>query len=163
MIFEQLVSPDSVLCNAQARSKKHCLEIISELLAHSSSDIAHEEIFARLTERERLGCTSLTDGVAFPHCRVDGLQTSAGALIRLAEPVDFDALDGMPVDVVFGLMVPAEVDESHVADITELSHTLRDASLAASLRAATTSRDLYDALLAGQATTVAKIDPAHSS
>ena len=55
MILEQLISPDSVLCNAHARSKKHSLEILSELLANPNPDIANEEIFAKLIERERLG------------------------------------------------------------------------------------------------------------
>jgi PTS system nitrogen regulatory IIA component len=150
MNLEHLISPDSVLCNANARSKKHCLEILSELLARSNPDIASEEIFVRLIERERLGCTSLDKGIAFPHCRVSGANDSAGALIRLSAPVDFDAIDGEGVDLVFGLMVPTEVYDRHIADISDLTKFLSDEALRARLRTATTSSDLYDALLAGQ-------------
>ena len=146
MLLEEIIKPDSVLCNAHARSKKHSLEILSELLARSELGIASDDIFARLIERERLGCTSLDQGVAFPHCRVDGLKISAAALIKLIEPVDFDAQDGEDVDVVFGLIVPTEVDDSHHADISSITELLSDKALRARLRDANTSSELYDAL-----------------
>ena len=94
MLLEELIKPDAVLCNATARSKKHCLEILSELLIRSNPDIASENIFEGLVERERLGCTGLDKGAAFPHCRIKGIDTSHAALIKLSEAVDFDAADG---------------------------------------------------------------------
>ena len=63
MILENIIRPDSVLCNVTARSKKHCLEILSELLTRPNPDIANEEAFTKLIERERLGCTSLDKGI----------------------------------------------------------------------------------------------------
>lgn len=146
MLLEELVKPDNVLCNAHARSKKHCLEILSELLARCDSELSHEEIFARLIERERLGCTSLDAGIAFPHCRVDGVKRSHGALMKLSAPVDFDATDGEDVDLVFGLMVPADPDESHHADIGLITRSLMKQELRDALRAAKSSRELYAAL-----------------
>ena len=146
MLLEEIIKPDSVLCNAHARSKKHSLEILSELLARSELGIASDDIFSRLIERERLGCTSLDQGVAFPHCRVDGLKISAAALIKLSEPVDFDSQDGEDVDLVFGLIVPTEVDDSHHADISRIAELLGDRALRARLRDASTSSELYDAL-----------------
>jgi len=146
MLLEEIIKPDSVLCNAHARSKKHSLEILSELLAHSELGITSDDIFARLIERERLGCTSLDQGVAFPHCRVDGLNISAAALIKLSDPVDFDSQDGEDVDLVFGLIVPTEVDDSHHADICSIADLLGDKALRARLRDANTSSELYDAL-----------------
>ncbi len=160
MVLEHLIKPDSVLCNAQARSKKHCLEILSELLAQNNPDIANEEIFSRLIERERLGCTSLNRGVAFPHCRVNGVKNSCGALMKLSEPVDFDASDGQPVDLVLGMMVPAEVDASHYADLELLSTFLMDDALRARLRAATSSSELFDAIMVGQFDPAGKLDRA---
>lgn len=150
MILEELIKPDSVLCNAHARSKKHCLEILSELLARTESDLANEEIFARLIERERLGCTSLDSGIAFPHCRVDSIKASSGALMKLSSPVDFDANDGIDVDLVFGLMVPSELDDSHRADINMITASLMSAELRTALRAAKSSKELYQALLSNQ-------------
>ena len=147
MTLEELISPESVLCNAQARSKKHCLEILSELLAAASPSISSEEIFSNLFERERLGCTGLDKGTAFPHCRVEGLTESTGALIRLSAQVDFDTADGELVDLVFGLIVPADLDESHHADIRMITDLLNDDELRSRLRDAGSSSDLYRALL----------------
>lgn len=150
MILEQLVKPDNVLCNAHARSKKHCIEILSELLARADSEISHEEIFAGLIDRERLGCTSLDAGIAFPHCRVSGLKKSSGALMKLKSPVDFDANDGEDVDLVFGLMVPEELDDSHRAEINRVVDSLMDMGLRERLREAKSSSDLYKALLTAE-------------
>ncbi len=154
MLLEQIIKPDSVLCNAQARSKKHCLEILSELLVRSVPEINSEDIFERLVERERLGCTSLDQGVAFPHCRVEGLDTTVAALIRLSEPVDFDSPDGELVDLVFGLMVPKEINESHQANICSIADLLGDQTLRQKMRDATTSNELYDSLIDSSVATV---------
>ncbi len=149
MSLENIIQPDSVLCNAQARSKKHCLEILSELLVRSIPDISADDIFERLIERERLGCTSLEKGVAFPHCRVDGLVESRAAMIKLSEAVDFDSADGEPVDLVFGMLVPRELEEVHYADIEEVTCILKSEDLRARLRECNTSSELYDRLLEG--------------
>lgn len=146
MLLEEIIRPDSVLCNAHARSKKHCLEILSELLVRSQPAIPSDDIFAGLIERERLGCTSLDQGAAFPHCRVEGLDTSVAALIKLREAVEFDAPDGEAVDLVFGLMVPAEIGDEDHANVSSIAELLGDRDLRSKLREATTSRELYEAL-----------------
>jgi len=153
MNLDELVKPDSVLCNVSARSKKHCLEILSELLTHSNPDIASEDVFAKLVDRERLGCTCLDKGVAFPHCRIEGIKRSTCALLKLSSPIDFDSADGQSVDLVFGMMVPENLEAADYADIEMLTELLRDDVLCARLRAATKSSALGDALLAG------RIDP----
>ena len=150
MILENIIRPDSVLCNVSARSKKHCLEILSELLTGPNPDIANEEAFVKLIERERLGCTSLEKGIAFPHCRGNGVKKNSAALIKLLEPVDFDSIDGEDVDLVFGLMVPSDLDEAGRAEIESITQFLRDETLRARLRSANSSSELYEALLAGQ-------------
>ena len=149
MLLEEIINPDAVLCNAHARSKKHCLEILSELLVRSIPEISADDIFEKLNERERLGCTGLDLGVAFPHCRVEGLHESVAAMIKLSEPVDFDAPDGEPVDLVFGLIVPKAVTDSHIADINMITGLLGDAGLRGRLRSATSSRELHESLLHG--------------
>ena len=158
MNLEHIIQPDSVVCNVTARSKKHCLEILSELLTRPNPDIAAEEAFARLIERERLGSTCLENGVAFPHCRVDGVKKNSAALIKLLDPVDFDSSDGEYVDLVFGMMVPEQLGKADHEEIELLSGFLRDETLRARLRAATSSNELYDALLAGQVEPAPKLD-----
>ena len=154
MLLEEIIQPDSVLCNAQARSKKHCLEILSELLVRQVQHLAADDIFEGLIERERLGCTSLDQGVAFPHCRVEGLETNVAALIKLSEPVDFDSADGELVDIVFGMMVPADINESHQANIRSIADLLNDLELRQKMRAANSSRELYDSLIDSSVATV---------
>ncbi len=147
MNLEELIQPDSVLCNVSARSKKHCLEVLSELLTRANPDIANEEIFARLIERERLGCTSLDKGVAFPHCRINGLRACSAALMKLSDPVDFGSTDGESVDLVFGMILPQEISEEDRDNLQAFSALLRDKTLIASLREAKSSRELMDALM----------------
>jgi len=149
MLLQEIIKPDGVLCNATARSKKHCLEILSELLIRSHPEIPGDDIFECLISRERLGCTSLLKGAAFPHCRVNGIETSNAALIKLSEPIDFDSPDGEPIDLVFGMMVPAELEQRHHDEIQYVTSLLADEALRSRLRQATSSRDLYDALIEG--------------
>jgi PTS system nitrogen regulatory IIA component len=149
MSLQEIIKPDGVLCNASARSKKHCLEILSELLIRNLPDIASNDIFECLISRERLGCTGLDKGAAFPHCRVKGIDESVAVLIKLSEPVDFDAPDGEPVDLVFGMMLPDEVDDSHRASIKLVTTVLADEGLRARLREMNSSKDLYEALING--------------
>ena len=151
MPLEQIIKPDGVLCNATARSKKHCLEILSELLVRSYPEISSDVIFRCLNDRERLGCTGLDRGAAFPHCRFEDVSVSSAALIKLSEPVDFDAADGEPVDLVFGMLVPTELDDSHYADIKMITRLMADEGLRSRLRSMNSSNDLYDALLNGSA------------
>lgn len=147
MTLDQLIKPDRVLCNAHARSKKHCLEILSELLSSSTPEVSNEEIFSKLVERERLGCTCMDKGTAFPHCRIEGVNESYGALIKLSSPIDFDSTDDEPVDLVFGLMVPAVMNDGHYADTRLIAGLLTDEFLRDNLRAASSSKDLYHALI----------------
>ena len=157
MEFDDLITPDSVLCNVSARSKKHSLEIMSELLTNAFADVAAEEVFARLIERERLGCTCLDRGIAFPRCRIEGLEDSTAALMRLAEPVDFDSPDGEPVDLLFGMLVPEELSADDHREIERLSRLLKDPALCERLRAASSSSELHETLMAGIAAPPAEL------
>lgn len=149
MSLQEIIKPDGVLCNATARSKKHCLEILSELLIRNIPDVASDDIFECLISRERLGCTGLDKGAAFPHCRIDGIAQSVAVLIKLSEPVDFDSPDGEPVDIVFGMIVPEEIEDQHREDVNLVTRVLADEGLRARLREMNTSSDLYDALING--------------
>jgi PTS system nitrogen regulatory IIA component len=152
MTLQEIIKPDGVLCNASARSKKHCLEILSELLIRNKPNLASDDIFECLISRERLGCTSLDKGAAFPHCRVAGIENSIAVLIKLSEPVEFDSPDGEPVDIVLGMMLPEEVDETHLAEIKLITDILSDQGLRTRLREMNSSSDLYDTLISGAKT-----------
>ena len=148
MTLHELVRPDSVLCNVEARSKKHALEILSELLSHGSEDVRQQDIFSALTDRERLGCTALGRAVAAPHARTADTPFPIGALLKLASPVDFDTPDDEPVDLIFGLIVPQDVSDQAIEDFRGLTEMLSRPDTQARLRKARSSRELYEALMA---------------
>lgn len=148
MTLDQLLNPESVLCNADLHSKKHALEVLSQLLAKGAEELAREEIFASLVERERLGCTSIGKSVAVPHARLEGVEEPIAAVLKLCEPIDFDASDGEPVDLIFGLIVPPDAEEDHVRDLKRITALLSGRELRANLRRADSSRELYETLIA---------------
>jgi PTS system nitrogen regulatory IIA component len=148
MTLHELVRPDSVLSNVEARSKKHAIEILSELLSHGSEDVRQQDIFAAITDRERLGCTALGRAVAAPHARLADAPHPIGALLKLSSSVDFDTPDDEPVDLIFGVIFPEDVDDAAIEDFRELTEMLSRPGIQARLRKARSSRELYEALMA---------------
>ncbi len=147
MNVENLLSRDRVVCDANARSKKHALDLLSQLLAEAVASVSAAEVFEVLVNRERLGCTALGDAVAIPHGRVAGIDQNIGAFLKLQEPIDFDAPDGEPVDLIFGLLVPEQGAEPELADLRQLAVRLSDEGLQRHLRHARDSDTLYAVLV----------------
>ena len=133
MLTHRILEPHSVVIDDPASSKKRVLEHAANLLAQGDAEFA-EAIFERLLERERLGSTGLTGGVALPHARMPGVSSCRGAFIRLAQAVDFDSMDGQATDLVFALMVPEEATEKHLELLSELAGFFNDPSLCERLR-----------------------------
>jgi nitrogen PTS system EIIA component len=105
-------------------------------------------IVAALTDREKLGSTGFGGGVAIPHGKIAGLDHEYGYFARLAQPVDFQSVDGMPVDLVFLLLSRPDAGADHLKALASVSRALRDRETVAKLRGAR-SRDAIFALLAG--------------
>src|SRR5213595_640877 len=112
-LVAKLLAPDHVLVDLQASSKKRLFEQAG-LLFENHDAIARSQVFDSLFARERLGSTGLGEGVAIPHGRIKGLKEALGALVRLAQPIPFDAPDGNPVSLVFVLLVPEKATEKHL-------------------------------------------------
>jgi PTS system nitrogen regulatory IIA component len=146
MDISSLLTPERVVCCQESSSKKRTLEQLSQLLAASAPNVAPEEIFEALIGRERLGSTGLGQGVAIPHGRMGGLTEPVGAFMHLEAGIDFDAIDRRPVDLVFGLMVPAESTDEHLQLLAQLAQMFSDAAFCTRLREAHDSRRLYDLL-----------------
>ena len=100
-------------------------------------------IVERLLERERLGSTGFGGGVAIPHGKMDGLEKVVGLVARLANPIDFQAIDGMPVDLVFVLLSPPDAGVEHLKALARVSRKLRDRAFVAKLRGANSPDALY--------------------
>jgi PTS system nitrogen regulatory IIA component len=96
-----------------------------------------------LLAREQLGSTGLGAGFALPHARIEGLVSYAGLLVRLGKPIDFDAIDGKPVGLVFVLLIPPEGTVPHVAALAAISRRFRDADFVARLKKAKSAGEAY--------------------
>lgn len=133
MQVQHLLATQAISLDHESQSKKRVLEHAAQLLS-GADGVDAEQIFARLVERERLGSTGLAAGVALPHARLPGLTQSRATFIRLRQAVDFDSLDGQPVDLVFALLVPEEATDEHLQLLASLARVLRDATTCRQLR-----------------------------
>ncbi|WP_109261782.1 PTS IIA-like nitrogen regulatory protein PtsN [Hyphobacterium indicum] len=145
MALSDLLSADSILGSLSATNRKQALQIMSEAAA-AKLDIDSRLIFDAVMERERLGSTGVGDGVAIPHARLEGLDRVFGLFARLKTPIDFDAIDGRPVDLIFLLLAPETSSAEHLKALARISRIFRREDLRSHLRA-TDTRDGMIALL----------------
>ncbi len=128
-----------------ASSRKRALDLAAEMLAreHADLSISARALFNALMERELLGSTGLGDGVAIPHCRIQ-CPRLLGALISLSQPVDFDAMDGKPVDLLFVLVAPKGEATAHLRVLAHLAAVFGDEQERSRLRAAGSEEQLAE-------------------
>jgi PTS system nitrogen regulatory IIA component len=148
LIAALLVNADNIDCQNTAPSKKRIIENISNMLAKSTKDISAETIFQALLERERLGSTGLGRGVAIPHARIPGLNHTVAAMMTLATPVNYDAADNKPVDIVVGLLVPEDGGEHHLQHLSRLVTLFRETKTCNTIRNASNTEQIFEILLA---------------
>lgn len=148
MQLNDIITPDRVIAQAPATSKKRALETISKLLAnHSGVSLSASEIFDSLIARERLGTTAIDHGVAIPHGRLKNCTQTIGAFVQLSGGIDCDALDQQNVNLLFALLVPEESTEEHLQLLGRLAQMFGDTGLRDSLQHAGDSQALYDLLI----------------
>ncbi len=141
-----LLTPARVVANAHASGKKRLLEQLAHLLDERGSSESERAIFEALCKRERLGSTGLGRGVAIPHGRSSAIDHPVGTFVKLAEPIDFDAIDGQRVDLVFALVVPEHFTDQHLMFLAQLTELFSDNALVSRLRQGRTSAALYETL-----------------
>ncbi|BBU58966.1 PTS lactose transporter subunit IIC [Mameliella alba] len=124
-------------------------------LAEGAYGVNAPRILEALMEREALGPTGVGHGVALPHARIPGIDEVAGAFILLEKPVDFDAVDRQPVDIVFAIFAPEEAGVEHLKALALVSRSLRDQGLCAKLRANPVPTTLYTILTETEASKAA--------
>lgn len=143
-----LLSPRRTLCGAPGVSKKRVLENIANVICADQTQFNSQRIFDALLTREKLGSTALGEGIAIPHCRLNACESCYGTLITLAdEGVDFDAIDNIPVDLLFVLLVPEAASDEHLQILAELARLFSDPKYCAELRAAQDVNALYNAAI----------------
>lgn len=148
MQLSELFSPALSLTQVEGRSKKRLFETVSQHIAQQNPELEPGQIFDALTERERLGTTGLGEGVAVPHCRLAGANIRGlGVLVQLKSPIDFDAPDQKPVDLLAFLLVPSEATQSHLDALSAIAGKLSSEEKRVALRDADSPDSLYQTLL----------------
>ena len=143
-LLAQLLPPGHVLLNAELTSKKRLFEQVG-LLVEGSRGIARSTVFDSLFAREKIGSTGLGQGIAIPHGRIKGLKDAVGVFVRLDQPLPFDAPDGLPVNLVFALLVPEQATERHLEILSELAERFSDPDFRDSLVVASDSDTVFRA------------------
>ena len=141
-----LPGPDAVLACVKASGKK---ALLAELASRAATlyKLDERRLFDRLLERERLGSTGIGGGIAVPHARMAGLTAPVGLFARLGQPIDFDAIDERPVDIMFLLVAPEGAGADHLKALARVSRLLRDRVLVDKLRATDNPDALYALLV----------------
>lgn len=145
MHLGDLIAPEAVKPSLRVKSKKQLLTELAACASHACG-LEQRDIFDVLLQRERLGSTGLGQGVAIPHGKMSGLTRILGVFARLAEPIDFDAADGEPVDIVFLLLAPEGAGADHLKALARISRLLREGSAVEKLRASKDAAALYAVL-----------------
>ena len=142
MDLGDLIKPEGVLPSLKAKSKKHVLQELSAAAADLTG-LPERDIFDTLLQRERLGSTGVGQGIAIPHGKLAELDGIIGLFASLDQPIDFEAVDGEPVDLVFLLLAPESAGADHLKALARISRFLREPSSVEALRAARTTDAVY--------------------
>lgn len=148
MQFNELIAPQAVLASLKVSNKKQALQELAAKAA-TLTGRPEREIFDVLLQREKLGSTALGAGIAIPHGKLAKLDKIYGVFARLDRPIDFEALDGQPVDLVFVLLAPESAGADHLKALSRIARLLRDQQLANQLRDARDAEAIH-AVLAKQ-------------
>ena len=140
--LSDLLRPDAVLLGLAPLGKKPLFALLASALARQTGADA-KAIADALGDREKLGSTGFGGGVALPHAKLDGLTQVTAVFVRLAKPLDYQAVDGAPVDLVMALLSPADAGADHLKALARVSRRLRDRAFIAKLRGAGSPDALY--------------------
>ena len=151
MEIADLLAPDGVLPKLRVTGKRQALQEVARRAA-ALLDLDEHIILEALWEREQLGSTGIGGGTAVPHGRIPGLKRSAAFFARLEKPIEFDAIDREPVDLIFVLLTPPEAGADHLKALARISRLVRKRAICSKLRG-TESADAIYALLTDRAAT----------
>lgn len=142
MTLIDLLSPAAVISPLRANGKKHALQELSHHAAQLTG-LDERELFEALMQRERLGSTGIGDGIAIPHGRMAGIDRLTGVFARAEKPIDFDALDGQPVDILFVLIAPEGAGADHLKALARVARVLRSQTVIEQIRAVRDPEAIY--------------------
>jgi nitrogen PTS system EIIA component len=146
MKIGEFLSPDDVLVDVRAADKTAVLRLLADHAA-KSVQLPAQEILTVILKREQLGSTGTGGGIAIPHARLAGLAKPFGVLLRLGNGIDFEAIDGRAVDLIFLLLLPAVANQDQLAALAAVARTLRNSNSTQKFRKARTAQELYGAMV----------------
>jgi nitrogen PTS system EIIA component len=146
MEIADLLRPEQVIAHLRATSKKQALQDLARRAAQTAGQ-NERAIFDVLMERERLGTTGVGNGIAIPHGKLPNLDRLHGLFARLDHPIDFDAIDERPVDLIFLLLAPESAGADHLKALARVSRLLRDKAACEKLRGTDDQEALYALLV----------------
>jgi nitrogen PTS system EIIA component len=146
MNIADFLTPERIVLDATPRDKAQLIGDAARLFGKLVPGSPIGVVETALLARERLGSTGLGAGFALPHARIEGLDTYFGMVFRLAKPIDFDAIDGKPIDIAFVLLIPLETSTPHVAALAAISRKFRDGTVTARMRKARTQAAAFAVL-----------------
>lgn len=146
MNIGDLLDRTAISLRVSASNKRQVLAVVAEIAARKLG-LDAGDILDALVEREAAGSTGVGHGVAAPHARLDGLDRMRGVFVRLEQPVEFDAVDDKPVDLIFALFAPKDAGADHLRALARVSRLLRQAELREQLRQARTADAIYALLV----------------
>jgi PTS system nitrogen regulatory IIA component len=147
MNIKEFLSPSDVVIDLRARDKLGLLQALS-IRAASTLDLSADAVADQIASRDELGSTGIGGGVSMPHARMREVKKPFGLLARLRQPIDFEAIDGQPVDIVFLLLLPASSQLDQLNALAAVARKLRDLDVLRKLRKATSPVALYQAVTA---------------
>jgi nitrogen PTS system EIIA component len=133
MDLSDLIEAQAIMPALKANSKKQLLQLLSEKAAQITG-LPEREVFDTILQRERLGSTGVGNGIAIPHGKLVGVKAITGVFARLENPIDFEALDDQPVDLVFLLLAPEGAGADHLKALSRIARVLRDPDIVAKIR-----------------------------
>ena len=145
--LETILTPGRSLVNVPGGSKKRALEQIANLIGREVPELDTQAVYEALIAREKLGSTGFGIGIAIPHCRLQGCESPVSALLHLDAPIDFDAIDGAPVDLLFVLLVPQAATDAHLELLRQIASMLDRKEVRDKLRSAPSNEALYQVVL----------------
>ena len=156
MNLDTLISSNAVICTPDIKSKKRALEVLAETLAQQPAETLDAlDIFQLLTEREKLGSTSIGQGVALPHARTKLTNQAIGAFLKLNDGVDFDSPDDKKTDLIFALLVPEHYTDEHLKILAYLASLFSDETFCKEIRDTSDATNIHKHLINWQITSQA--------
>lgn len=146
MQLSEILTLNCTKSAVQCTSKKRALEMISEIVAEQTGQSSNV-LFECMLSREKMGSTGIGNGIAIPHARMQSSDKVIAVLLQCESPIEFDAIDNRPVDLLFALLVPDAQCKEHLKTLSSMAERLNNKQVLKQLRKAQTDQELYDIMV----------------